>query len=354
MWSDSWDGKTIGKALADAAKRFGKKEAMVFQDGAMTFLQLMETSSLVARSFLNLGVRRGDMVAVWMAGYAEWAYLYYGLLRIGAVLVPVNTRYKPAEIEDVLRRSKAKALVFKEEAAGGKDYRAILNEICPELEKSLPGHITSNRLSHLKSVIAVSEKDIPGCHSFQEFLDAGTGVPELELRAAEDQVQSEDVALLQFTSGTTAVPKGVLLFHLAMLRSAYYGGRSLKLSEQDCLFSPQPFFHVGGSITVMLAPVVSGCTVVVQPYFNLTDALRLMEEYRCTVTLGHQPHYIEYRNHPDLRTRKLYLQKGLIFASAEVNQRVYKEMGMKGLISPYGLTETHAFGTRCDIEDPLE
>lgn len=354
MWTDNWDGKTIGKALAEAARRFGPKEAMVFPNGAMTFLELLETSSLVARGFLNLGVQRGDMVAVWMAGYAEWAYLYYGLLRIGAVLVPVNTRYKPAEIADVLRRSKAKALLFKDEAAGGKNYRAILEELCPELENFLPGQLASRRLPHLKNVIAVSEKQIPGCHSFKELLDSGAGVPEARLRAAEDQVQSEDVALLQFTSGTTAVPKGVLLFHSAMLRSAYYGGRSLKISEQDCWFSPQPFFHVGGSITVMLAPVVSGCTVVVQPYFNPTEALRLMEEYRCTVTLGHQPHYIEYLNHPDLKKRKLCLQKGLIFASPEVNQRVYKELGMTGLMSPYGLTETHAFGTRCDIEDPLE
>lgn len=353
MWTDHWAGQTIGGALAQAVRRYGEREAMIFDNGALTFQQLLETSGLVARSFLSLGVRRGDMVAVWMAGYAEWAYLYYGLLRIGAIIVPVNTRYKPKEVEYVLNKSRAGTLVFKEEQAGNKDYSAVLKEICPELEGSIPGAISSKGLPYLRQVIAISERNLPGCRSFSESLEGGKKVPEEKLREAEAMVQSEDVALVQFTSGTTAFPKGALLFHVGMLRGCYYSGQSLKLSEQDRIFSAQPFYHVGGSISIMLAPLVWGCTVIVQSYFEPTGALRLMEKHRCTALLGHQPHYIEYLNHPDLKHRNLCLQKGLIFASPDVNRRVHDEMGIKGLISPYGLTESHVSGTRCDIDDSL-
>ena len=160
--------------------------------------------------------------------------------------------------------------------------------------------------------------------------------------------------MIQFTSGTTALPKGAMLFQAAMLRGAQCGCLALKLTESDRFFSPQPFFHVGGSIQVMLTPVVSGCTMIVQPYFDAGEALELMERHRCNVLMGHQPHYIEYLNHPDLKKRKLVLEKGMIFASPEVNKRVHDEMGIKKLISPYGLTETHIGGTACELDDPLE
>ena len=104
----------------------------------------------------------------------------------------------------------------------------------------------------------------------------------------------------------------------------------------------------------MLAPIVSGCTMIVQPYFDAGSALELMERHHCNVLMGHQPHFIEYLNHPDLKQRNLVLEKGMIFATPEVNKRVCDEMGIKKLISPYGLTETHIGGTACEMDDPLE
>ena len=115
MWTDKWEGKTIGLALDEAARQYGDKVAMVFQSGAVTCNQLKRTSDLIARGFLSLGVGRGDTVAIWMAGYAEWAYVYYALARIGAIIVPVNTRYRPEEVQYVLNKSKASILVLKEE-----------------------------------------------------------------------------------------------------------------------------------------------------------------------------------------------------------------------------------------------
>jgi fatty-acyl-CoA synthase len=351
MWYDKWTGKTIGAALDEAAERYGDKVATVFQNGEVTYNQLKQTADLVARGFLSLGIGKGDKVAIWMAGYAEWAYVYFALARIGAIMVPVNTRYRPEEVEYVLNKSKASILILKEES--NKDYLSLLKELSPGADEAA-GAIPNEKLPHLRKIVVSSERSPIGCLSFDDLKNLGAGVSEATLNQAARKVTSEDIAMIQFTSGTTAMPKGAMLYHAAMLRGAYYGSQVLKLTETDCFFSPQPFFHVGGSIKVMLAPIVSGCTMIVQPYFDAGEALELMERHRCNVLMGHQPHFIEYLNHPDLKTRKLVLEKGMIFASPEVNKRVYDEMGIKKLISPYGLTETHIGGTVCEMDDPLE
>jgi fatty-acyl-CoA synthase len=351
MWDDKWTGKTIGAALDEATQRYGDKVAMVFHNGEVTYHQLKQTSDLVARGFLNLGIGKGDKVAIWMAGYAEWAYAYFALARLGAVMVPVNTRYRPEEVEYVLNKSKASILLLKHEP--NKDYLSLLQELCPGIDEA-GETIPNEKLPYLRKIIVSSQQNLTGCMAFDDLQTLGAGLSEATLHQAAGKVTSEDLAMIQFTSGTTATPKGAMLFHVAMLRGAYYGSQALKLTEADRFFSPQPFFHVGGSIKVMLAPIVSGCTMIVQPYFDAGEAMELMERHQCNVLMGHQPHYIEYLNHSDLKKRKLLLEKGMIFASPQINKRVYDEMGIKKLISPYGLTETHIGGTVCEMDDPLE
>jgi fatty-acyl-CoA synthase len=351
MWDDKWTGKTIGAALDEAVERYGDKVASVFQDGEVTYNQLKQTADLIARGFLSLGIAKGDKVAIWMAGYAEWAYAYFALARIGAIMVPVNTRYRPEEVEYVLNKSKASMLILKEEP--NKDYLRLLQELAPGVGEAADA-IPNEKVPYLRKIVVSSQRKLVGCLTFADLQSLGTGVSEATLNQAAGKVTSEDIAMIQFTSGTTAMPKGAMLYHVAMLRGAYYGSRLLKLTEADRFFSPQPFFHVGGSIKVMLAPIVSGCTMIVQPYFDAGAALELMERHHCNVLMGHQPHFIEYLNHPELKKRKLVLEKGMIFASPEVNKRVYNEMGIKKLISPYGLTETHIGGTACEMDDPLE
>ena len=350
MWDDKWVAKTIGMALDEAARKYGDRVATVFHNGAVTYNQLKHASDLIARGFLKLGIGKGDKVAIWMAGYSEWALVYFALMRIGAIIVPVNTRYRPEEIEYVLNKSRASLLVLKDDPK--KDYLSLLRELCPgagDAADTLP----NQKLPNLRRIVVSSPRSSAGWLAFDELKSLGAEVSANTLRQAEEKVRADDTAMFQFTSGTTALPKGAMLFQAAMLRGAQCGCLALKLTESDCFFSPQPFFHVGGSIQVMLTPVVSGCKMVVQPYFDAGEALELMERHGCNVLMGHQPHYIEYLNHPDLKKRKLVLEKGMIFASPEVNKRVHDEMGIKKLISPYGLTETHIGGTACELEDPL-
>jgi fatty-acyl-CoA synthase len=351
MWDDRWQGKTIGTALDDAARKYGDKVATEFHNGAITYNQLKQTSNLIACGFLKLGIGKGDKVAIWMAGYSEWALVYFALMRLGAIIVPVNTRYRPDEVAYVLNKSRASLLVLKEEP--NKDYLSLFRDLCPGAGGAADA-LPNEKLPYLRTIVVSSPRSSAGWLSLDELTALGAEVPESTLRQAVEKVSADDIAMIQFTSGTTAMPKGAMLYQAAMLRGAECGCLALKLTESDRFFSPQPFFHVGGSIQVMLTPVVSGCTMIVQPYFDAGQALELMERHRCNVLMGHQPHFIEYLNQPDLKKRKLMLEKGMIFASPEVNKRVHDEMGIRKLISPYGLTETHIGGTACELDDPLE
>jgi acyl-CoA synthetase (AMP-forming)/AMP-acid ligase II len=342
MWNDRWTGKTLTTALAEAVGRYGNREAFVFRNGRLGFRDLQTAADEVARACLALGVARGDRVAIWMAGYAEWAHLYFGLAQIGAVMVPLNTRYKPSELEYVLGKSEARLLVFKDEVSGGKEYAAILAEVDRE------------RLPALEQVIALTERPLPGVLGYARFLAGAASVAPAQLQTAVAQVGSEDVAIIQFTSGTTAFPKGAQLFQVAMLRGADACTTIVNLSDSDRFFSPQPFYHAGGSIEVMLSPIVTGCTMVVQAYFDAAEGLRVMADEHCNVTMGHQPHYIEYLNQPESLQRRLSLEKGYIFANPTVNQMVVDRLGLSGLVSPFGMTETHLAGTACTLDDPLD
>ena len=353
-WAGRWKGVTLWQALREGAAERGQREAYLFANGRLTLSDLVRRADQVSRGLLALGVKRGDRVAIWMAGYAEWAALYFGLARIGAIMVPLNTRLKPQELAYALAKSRASVMVFRDELAGGKDYAAIFEEVCPELASSRPGELACDAFPELRTVIAVADRPIPGMLRYDRLLEAGRPVTAAQVAAAERQVQPDDTAMVQFTSGTTALPKGAELFQEAMLGGAQVNADALELGDADRFFSPQPFYHCGGSIMVMLAPIISGCFTVVQPYFDATDALRIMDDERCNVTMGHQPHWIEYLNHPDRARRTLRLTKALVFASPEVNRLVRDRMGIPGLMAPYGMTETHLGGTSCRLSDPEE
>src|SRR5215471_11556279 len=230
MWDDKWTGKTIGAALDEAAERYGDKIATVFQNGEVIYNDLKQTADLVARGFLSLGIGKGDKVAIWMAGYAEWAYTYFALARLGAIIVPVNTRYRPEEVEYVLNKSKASILLLKDEL--NKDYLSLLKELCPGISETAKA-IPNEKLPHLRKIIISSQRSFTGCMTFDDLKTLGADVSEDTLQQAASRVTSEDVAMIQFTSGTTAMPKGAMLFHIAMLRGAYYGSQILRLTETD-------------------------------------------------------------------------------------------------------------------------
>jgi acyl-CoA synthetase (AMP-forming)/AMP-acid ligase II len=324
---DRWEGKTLFAALDDAAAAYGDREAYVFEDARLTYRDVAAGATAVTRALIAAGVKRGDRVAVLLAGYSYWPALYFGAARAGAVIVPVNSRFKPEELAYVLGASGAQMLFFFRADARDASY--------------VPDVRTAVDLS-----AADGESD-----SFAAFLRRGDAIDDAAVAAASAAVSPGDVVLIQYTSGTTALPKGAQLFHTGMLRGAQYNGDRLHLSPADRFFSAQPFYHSGGSVQVMLTPLTAGATVVVQRYFDAGAALEIMERERCTCLLGHQPHWIEYLNDPTRAARALRVTKAYILATPEVIRQVGAAFGI-ALISPYGLTETSLGGTGCDIDDP--
>jgi acyl-CoA synthetase (AMP-forming)/AMP-acid ligase II len=344
-WIDALPDLTVGQALTGAVERFGDREVYTFAAvpaSRLTFREVDVSSDRVARALLASGVRRGDRIAAWMANHADFPSLYFGAMKIGALLVTLSTRYKPEELAFGLAKSRATTLFWRRERKGSTDYGDVLRAVEPE------------RMAHLRTVVDCAEPPSDGSLGLAAFLARADGVDAAQLARAEAEVRPGDPALVVYTSGTTAFPKGTMLSHVGMLRGAAESSRWLEIEANDVQFSAQPFYHSGGGLGAMLRPIVTGARLVTQPYFEPGDALAAMEAEGVTVLSGHQPHYIEYMNHPTLPQRRLRVERALVIAPPEIFVMVRDKLGITGLTSGYGMTETHMYGTACSLDDPEE
>jgi len=333
--------QTIGSALAQAVARWSDREAFTFADRRLSFRDVDVESDAVARALLGFGLGHGDRVAVWMANHSPYAALYFGVLKIGAVLVPLNTRSRPDELAFALEKAGATLLIFKRESKGRTDYGDVLRETLP-------------RVPQVRTVVDVAEPPMTGTLGFAEFLERGKNVAASELEAAERSVQPGDEAVVVYTSGTTSVPKGTLLSHAGIIHSVRWSNAIIRMSAQDVYFSLQPVYHSGGAIGALMRPIISGCRLVTQPYFDPGDALAAMEAEGVTTMSGLQPHYVEYVNHPSLPQRKLKIDRAFAMCPPELLWTIYEKMGIEGLLTGYCMTETHLYGTNTTLDDSRE
>lgn len=333
--------QTIGQALAAAVERWGEREAFTYVDRRLSFRDVERESDAVARALLDSGIARGDFVAVWMANHSPWPALYFGILKIGAVLVPLNTRSRPDELVFALENSHAKMFFFKREKKGRTDYGDVLLEVLP-------------RAPLLQAVVDLADEPMTGTLSWAAFLERGAGISQAQLDAAKRAVRPRDEAVIVYTSGTTSVPKGTRLYHEGMLHSVRWSDACIALGERDVYFSLQPVYHSGGAIGAMLRPIVDGCRLVTQPYFDPGDALAAIEAEGVTVMSGLQPHWVEYLNHPSLPQRRLKVERAFVMAPPELLWSIYEKMGIEGLVTGYCMTETHLYGTNTTLDDSRE
>jgi acyl-CoA synthetase (AMP-forming)/AMP-acid ligase II len=326
---DEWSGVRLFDLLDRAAAADPERERYVFEDRGIGAGDAARESADLAKGLAARGLRRGDRVAIWMTGRSEWVATYFGLARLGVVMVPLNTRLRPAEFRQMLERVEPAAVIVEADAAGRR-----------EIEWADGAALA----------VAVGGG---GPAAFEEILAAGAGIADAELEPLADAVRGDDPALVQYTSGTEGLPKGATLRQEGMVRGGFQVGERVELGPEDRFFNPQPFFHVGGSILIMLAPLHFGCTVLTHSQFDPGRALAAIEAERCTVTIGHQPHWIEYLADPSLAGRDLVLRKAVSLADPATNRRVSEELGI-AVICPYGMSETHLVGTSTWLGDPLE
>ena len=354
FWTDVVPEQTIGDALAGAASRFGDQEAFTFPGARLSLRDADARSDRFASACLKLGIRRGDRVAILMASHAEWVEIYFGLAKIGAVMVPLNTRFKPGEIEFGLKKAGVTTLIFRSADMSDHDYGGLLLEVLPELRDSKPGQLQARRVPTLRAVIDLAEAPIAGTLDYGEFLELSSGMSSDQLQAAKRAVAPRDEVLVQYTSGTTAFPKGAQLHHAGMLHGAARSITGIQMKAGDGYFAVQPFYHSGGTVGTMLTPVVSGCRAITQTYFDTGEALDIMESERANVMVGHQPHFIEYLNHPSFPKRRLSLERLFVIAPPEVLWMVREKTGIDALVSGYGMTESHLDGTYTSLSEPME
>ncbi|AGE22146.1 acyl-CoA synthetase [Geobacillus sp. GHH01] len=350
---------TVGKLLEERARQYADREAVVYADRGLrlTYRQFNDYCRLVARGLMRLGIEKGEHVAIWATNVPEWIACQFATGKMGAVLVTVNTNYRAAELEYLLRQSDSTTL-FLIEQYRDSSYIDILYEIVPELRTSAPGQLQSKRLPKLKNVIFLGDKRHPGMFTWNDILAMAHDVSEEELDERMESLDPHDVINMQYTSGTTGFPKGVMLTNYNIVNNAHQVAQCMGLGEGDRLCIPVPFFHCFGCVMSTLACVTVGATMVPVVEFHPKRVLETVEAERCTALHGVPTMFIAELNDPDFAKYDLSsLRTGIMAGSpcpVEVMKAVIEKMGMKDITIAYGQTEASPVITQTRTDDPLE
>jgi len=349
-----WVNKTLGQVLDEITERFPENVALIFKDQRFSYKGLRERARALAKGFIALGVGCGDKVSIWAGNTPEWIYTQLATAMVGAVLVPVNTRFRTNELEYILGQSDSTSLVMMDNFLN-IDFFGMLLEVCPEMERQPPGQLRCRKLPLLKNVILLNEKKISGTFSFPEILALGQTVSDSRLKSHMEEVHPDDVIMLQYTSGTTAFPKGVMLSHDGVIRNAFCMGQRQTLTPQDRLFCPLPFFHVGGAVISTLSVITHGASMAFLETYDPAESLKVVEKERCTAMNGIETHFLMMYQHPDFSRHDVSsLKKGWAIGPAEVVRSIYENMGMTKILNAYGISEASPNVTTTFVDDPLE
>ena len=349
-----WVKRTLGQVLEETAGRYPENVALIFKDQRISYRHLGEKAKDLAKGLLALGIRQGEKVSIWMGNCLEWIYTQLATAMVGAVLVPLNTRFRTSELEYILGQSDSTTLLMADRFLN-IDFAAMVREICPEMESSFPGQLRCSRLPLLKNIILPGENKTAGTFAFEQVLALGQKISDAGLRSRMEEVQPDDVIILQYTSGTTAFPKGVMLSHDGAIRDAFYMGQRQTLTPEDRLFCPLPFFHVGGAVISTLSVLTHGASMVFLETYDPDESLKAVQLEQCTAMNGIETHFLMMYQHPDFARYDISsLKKGWAIGPAEVIRNVYEKMGMTGVLNIYGTSETSPNVTTTFVDDPLE
>lgn len=349
--------KTIGNLLDETVSHYPDKEAVVYVETGLrySYKEFQEICNQVAKGLMNLGIKKGDHIAVWASNKPEWLITQYASAKIGAVLVTVNTSYQSKELEYLLRQSEATTLLLMDNFKG---VSYLDMQLCPELENCAPGELASNRLPKLKNVIFMGSKRHPGMFTWDDLLNKASTITDEELMTRQNSTSYEDVINMQYTSGTTGFPKGVMLTHSNIINNAINVAECQKLTAEDRICIPVPFFHCFGCVMGTLAAVSTGATMVPLVMFDPLLVLKAVEQEKCTALYGVPTMFIAELNHPDFKKYDLSsIRTGIMAGSpcpTEIMKRVVHDMGAKEITIAYGQTEASPVITQTRPYDSIE
>ncbi len=326
-------------------------------DYTRTYKEFRDDVDTFARALISMGVKAGSHVAIWASNVPQWFITFWATVKIGAVLVTVNTAYKIHEIEYLLKQSDTHTLVMTE---GSKDthYGKIIAELCPELENTKVGTpLHSRKLPFLRNVITVGYKQA-GCMTWADAIERAPQVPLSEVHRMAAAVDKDDVCNMQYTSGTTGFPKGVMLTHYNVVNNGKYIGDHMDLSTADRMMIQVPMFHCFGMVLSMTSSMTHGTTMYPLPYFSPKPSLACVHNEHITAFNGVPTMFIAMMQHEDFeKTDFSYIRTGIMAGAncpADLMKKATEVMNMTEIVSVYGQTEASPGCTMSSYYDSLQ
>ncbi len=351
--------KTIGDYFRDQVAIDPDHEFVVYPDRDLrwTYAEFDERTDNLAKGLLAIGMKPGDHLGVWARNIPDWLTFMYATAKIGVVMVTVNPVYKSHELDYVLKQSDMKALCVID-AYRDVDYIKIIRGLVPESLEQQRGYLESEKFPCLKNLIYMGPEKHRGFYSVPELMLLGQHQPEDSLERAREQFDNNDVVMMQYTSGTTGFPKGVMLTHRNILNNGFYIGEGQRLGAPDRVTLPVPFFHCFGCVLGVMACLTHRSTMIIVEDFNAELVLQAIHKERATAVYGVPTMFIAELNHPDFDKFDLSsLRTGIMAGSPcppETMREVMDRMNMREVTICYGLTETSPVFTQTSADDDIE
>lgn len=351
--------KTLGQVLEEKTQAHPRKEFLVYSDRNLrfTYAQFNERVNALAKGLLAIGLKKGDHLGIWATNVPDWLTFMFATAKIGVVLVTINTNYRTAELEYLVKQADLSALALID-GWRDSDYVAMVYDLIPELRHSERGYLQSSRFPRLKHVMFIGQEKHRGMYNTSELLLLGTHIDDAVLERAKCELSCEDVINMQYTSGTTGFPKGVMLTHRNILNNGYFVAESQRFGENERLCVPVPLFHCFGCVMAVLGTLTHGGTLVMLESFDPLLVLASVQNEKCTALYGVPTMFIAELNHPMFPLFNTSTLRTGIMAGApcptEVMKRVINDMHCRDITIAYGLTETSPVMTQTTPEDPFE
>ena len=352
--------QTIGDLFDQAVERWGDKEAIIVRHQGIrwTYRQLGAAIDAFAAGLLALNLEKGDRVGIWSQNNIEWVIAQFATSKAGLVLVNVNPAYRKAELTYTLNKVACKALILARKFKSSH-YVDVIRDIAPGIDTSLPGQLNLAALPSLRSLIVISEEPLAGMFRFDDIASMAPTDATAQLASRARLNQPDDAINIQFTSGTTGLPKGATLTHFNILNNGYFSGEAMELTEHDRLCIPVPLYHCFGMVLGVLASVTHGATMVFpSEAFEPLAVLEAVSGEACTALHGVPTMFIAELEHPDFESFDFsHLRTGIMAGAPcpiEVMRNVISKMNMTQVTIAYGMTETSPVSFQSATDDPLE
>jgi fatty-acyl-CoA synthase len=350
---------TLGGLLEKWAKETPDHEFIVYPDRNLrySYSQFNDRVDKLAKGLISIGVKKNDKVGVWATNVPDWSTFMYATAKIGAIMVTVNTSYKTAELEYVIKDADLHTLCIID-GYRDSDYVSMVFDLVPELKTSMRGELSSPKFPELKNVIFIGPQKHRGMYNTHELILLGSYLPDDDLNACRKSISCNDVVNMQYTSGTTGFPKGVMLSHHNIVNCGQSTGDCMNYTQADRLLVCVPMFHCFGCVLAMCAIITHGATLVFVEEFDPLMVLASVQKEKCTALYGVPTMFIAELNHPmfnmfDLSSLRTGIMAGSLCPIETMNQ-VMNKMNCHDLIIVYGLTESSPGMTATRITDSAE